>query len=163
MTKGSTVLTIITEGFNTKLIKKALELNGIFDVDVLNDIEAMTGKNQLNTLFQFFAKIPHKNKVLFVWDCDVNPKLSPGNNTFPFMFPNNIENSITNVGIENAFPERLFADFITTTNDSRGNVKNAFDKSRKRDFEDFLLSRSNLSDFSHFTSLITEINRIKKL
>lgn len=65
-------LTIITEGNNTILIAKALKLFGIDDVEVLHGIEGASGKNQLKTLFEFFSKMNHQNKILFVFDCDVN-------------------------------------------------------------------------------------------
>jgi len=79
-------ITIITEGKNTILIKLALELYGIHDVEVVTGIEGSSGKTQLNTLFDFFSKVPHNNKVIIVWDCDVNNQFSETNNTFPFIF-----------------------------------------------------------------------------
>lgn len=156
-------LTVITEGYNTSLIAKALEVHGVADVDVLSGVEGISGKNQLKTIFQFLAKTQHKNKVLFVWDCDVSTDLKPQNNTFPFVLPRNIDNSIAKKGIENAFPVEIFSDFTKTINLSNGTTIREFDESRKRDFELFVISRNKLSDFSHFSSLIAEIERIRKL
>ena len=65
-------MTIITEGKNTLLIKRALVLSGVDDVEVLAGIEGVSGKNQLKTLFDFLSRTDHSNKVIFVWDCDVN-------------------------------------------------------------------------------------------
>jgi predicted ATPase len=72
-------ITIITEGKNTLLIKKALELFNINDIDIITGIEAISGKSQLKTLFDFLSKTNHNNKVIFIWDCDVNYNLNEEN------------------------------------------------------------------------------------
>lgn len=156
-------LTIISEGNNTRLINKALELNNITDVEVLNGIEAKSGQNQLKTLYQFFTMISHQNKVLFIWDCDVSLNLKEENNTFPFIIPKNTCNSIANTGIENAFPNELFNDFCKEIKRPNGDIIYEFDKGYKCKFELFLLGRNNANDFSHFNSLINEIRRIQSL
>ncbi len=63
-------LSVITEGNNTEYIKKAIELLAgecTDRVDVIDGAEGSTEINQLKTLFKFFKKVPHDNKVLFVW------------------------------------------------------------------------------------------------
>ncbi|HHT9138628.1 MAG TPA: AAA family ATPase, partial [Candidatus Wunengus sp. YC60] len=156
-------LTVITEGYNSALIAKALELHGIADVDVLSGVEGVSGKNQLRTVFQFIAKTRHRNKVLFVWDCDVSVGLEAQNNTFPFVLPRRNDNSIAKKGIENAFPVELFSGYTKTITLSNGTTITEFDEGRKRDFELHVLSRNDLSNFAHFASLITEIKRIRGL
>ncbi len=49
-------LTIITEGNNTAFLRKALELNGVDGVKVLEGAESKSGCTQLKTLFDFFYK-----------------------------------------------------------------------------------------------------------
>ena len=93
-------LTIVTEGRNTRLIRAALRHLGVDNVDILDGIENISGKNQLSTLFQFFKSTPHNNKLLFVWDCDVNHNQTAGNNTFPFTLPKNPDNTLAEKGIE---------------------------------------------------------------
>lgn len=154
-------ITIITEGYNTVLIAKALELHGVTGVDVLCGLEGASGKDQLKVLFQFFAMTSHKNKVIFVWDCDVSYDLQALNCTFPFVLPRNNGNSIAQRGIENAFPEALFGGYINTTSMSDGGVRRQFDTKRKRDFESFVISRSEITDFGHFLSLVAEIERVR--
>ena len=68
-------LTILTEGNNANLIQHALNLFGIQGVEVVRGIEGSSGKNQLRTIFDFFQKIQHDNKVMVVWDCDVSYSL----------------------------------------------------------------------------------------
>jgi predicted ATP-dependent endonuclease of OLD family len=155
-------LTIITEGNNTLLIKKALELHNINDVEILDGIESMTGKNQLKTLFDFLTKMTHDNKVIFIWDCDVTYTLNEANNTYPHILQKNEDNTIATKGIENIFPIELFDNFKKTIIDSRGESKHEFDSNRKRDFESFILERNKKEDFVNFESLLNEIQRIKQ-
>ena len=156
-------ITIITEGNNTGLISKALQLLGVDEVEVLDGVEGISGKNQLKTIFDFFSRTNHVNKVIIVWDCDVNFELQPSNNTYPYVLPLNQDNTIAKGGIENIFPTTLFDGFKKTTTLSDGTIITQFDESRKRDFESFVVNRNNTDDFRNFSSLITEIGRIKLL
>lgn len=156
-------LTIITEGYNSRLIEKALHLNSVAGVEVLSGVEGTSGKNQLKTIYQFFARARHDKKVIFIWDCDVNQSLPATNNTYAFVMPHNPGNTIAKRGIENAFPVELFEGFTKTITLSSGTTRIEFDQARKRDFETFVLSRSNRDDFAHFVSLIKEVQRIQTL
>jgi len=156
-------LTIITEGKNTVLISKALQVLGVNGIEVLSGVEGISGKNQLKTIFEFFSRTNHVNKVIIVWDCDVKFELQPSNNTFPYILPLNQDNIIAKKGIENIFPVALFNDFKKTITLSDGTVITEFDESRKGDFESFVVNRNYTEDFRNFSSLITEIHRIKML
>lgn len=156
-------LTIITEGKNTLLIEKALHLHGINDVDILAGVEGVSGKNQLKTLFDFLSRTDHSNKVIFVWDCDVNFQVCESNNTYPYILPQNSENLIAKKGIENIFPANLFDSYKKTITLSTGQVITEFDESRKRDFEEFVIGRNNREDFQNFSALIAEIKRVKEI
>ncbi len=158
-----TQLTIITEGRNTALITKALQMHNINEVEVLAGVEGVSGKNQLKTLFDFLSKTQHENRVIFVWDCDVNIQAPDANNTFPYTLPVNPDNNIARKGIENMFPEELFGDYVKTINMSDGAVITEFDTNRKRDFEEFVIARDNTNDFHKFSSLITEIERVRDI
>lgn len=159
ITKSS--ISIVTEGFNTAIVKKALEFNGVKGVKLIDGIEAITGKSQLKTLFDFFSRIDHKNKVIVLWDCDATYALNDANNTFAMIIPKNPSNGIAKTGIENAFPEEIFDGFKKTITMSNGTVKIEFDESRKRDFERFVLTRNMPSDFSWFSSLCEKIKTIQ--
>lgn len=156
-------LTIITEGNNAAYLKTALEHRNIGGVEVMRGLEDITSKEQLRTLFRFFRKAPHDGKVLFVWDCDATFANEDGNNTFSFIFPVNENNALAQKGIENLFSESLFSDFITETRKSTGELKRTFDSSRKRDFEKFVLGRSQLDDFLLFEPLFERVAKIKQL
>lgn len=157
-------LTVITEGNNTRLISKALQLHGINDVEVLSGIEGISGKNQLRTLFDFLCRTNHKNKVLFVWDCDASiAGLQETNNTYPFSLPRNQENTIAKSGIENIFPPTLFDNFKKTIFLSNGTVNIEFDSHRKRDFENFVIERNSFDDFKNFSALVAELERVRNI
>jgi len=156
-------ISIITEGNNAKIIQKACELFEYNDIEVILNIEHISGKNQLKTLYEFLSKIPHENKVIFVWDCDVNYNFIDVNNTFPYILETNTLNNIATKGIENMFSEDLFSRFIKTVSLSTGEVIREFDGSRKRDFETFLLGRNDKKDFRNFQKLMSRIEEIKSL
>jgi len=155
-------ITLISEGKNTLLLSKALEINGINDVYILAGVEEMSGKNQLKTLFDFFSKTIHTNKVLFVWDCDAKYSFAASNNTYPFILPKIASNTVTQKGIENMFPSDLFVNFVKTIQMSTGKAMVEFDDTRKRDFENFILERNDAADFVNFSSLVAEIAKIRE-
>lgn len=156
-------VSIITEGNNTALIKKACELYGCNDVEVISGFEGVSGKSQLKTLFDFFARATHKSKIIFVWDCDVNYSLTEANNTYPHILSANPSNSIALSGIENMFPEELFGEFKKTITRSAGSTKVEFDETRKKDFEAYVLNRNSKEDFVKFKPFIEYVNAIKTL
>jgi energy-coupling factor transporter ATP-binding protein EcfA2 len=148
---------IITEGKNTTLLNKCFELYGITDIEIITGVESSSGKNQLKTLFDFFCRVEHKKKVLFIWDCDVNFQLESINNTIPIIIERNSDNRIAKNGIENAFPELLFNDFQKKIIRSNGETLIEFDESRKRDFEKYVIDRNQKSDFKYFEGILTRI------
>jgi predicted ATPase len=154
-------LTIITEGFNTSFIQKALSLNGIDGVEVLYGIEKASGSNQLKTLFEFFSKMEHKNRVLFVFDCDVSYSLSETGNTIPFFLDRNESNKIAPKGIENLFDQGLLSGFTKTTTLPDGNEIVQFHEGSKRLFEQFILNRNCSADFVNFQKLIDVVRGIQ--
>ncbi len=153
-------ISIITEGNNAQLIKKAIELFQYKNIEVVQDLENITGKNQMKTLFDFFSKTKHDTKVVFVWDCDVSLNLQEANGTYPYILDRNEGNNIASKGIENMFSEELFSGFTNTITRSKGHTKTDFDSSRKKDFTDFILSRNDLDDFIKFKPLFTYINSL---
>lgn len=153
-------LTILTEGNNTKLIEKYLELNGVNNVQVLTGIEGKSGANQLRTLYDFFSRIAHEKPILFVFDCDVPFCLEDAPTTFVYRFPRNPDNQLAKKGIENLFDPSLMDAFTTKTEIPDGTVNRAFHKESKRRFEEYILSRGNIGDFDRFTGLLDKINRI---
>ena len=61
---------VITEGHNAHILRTGFEFFGINNVGIVDDILDRSGTNQLKTLYNFFLKVPHNNKVIFILDCD---------------------------------------------------------------------------------------------
>ena len=154
-------LTVITEGRNTNYIKKALELFDCKNVKVLDNIEDLTGESQLKSYFKFFSKVKHTQKVLFIWDSDINKIPEDENNTYAYKFEKNNENNISQKGIENMFEENLFGNYTKKIEFSNGDIKIEFDQNRKSDLETYILSRNNIDDFKKFKHMTDYINKIK--
>ncbi len=163
-------LSIFTEGNNIKYINKAIdlfipELQG--KVEVMENLQDRSGKKQLKTLFGFFEKMKHENKILFVWDCDCNCKeykdLKESNNVFPFIFDKNEENKIASKGIENLFSEEFFQDFpddfIVTVTKSRVERK-SFNTDNKNKFFQLVCENGTKKSFVNFKPLCEKIKDI---
>lgn len=159
---AKTNISIITEWKNNSLIKKALELFWINNVDIISGVEDRSGTSQLKTLFDFFTKVSHEKKVIFIWDCDAisYKSLKEENNTIPIVLDKNLGNKIALTWIENIFPETLFNEFKKTIKLADGKEIVEFDPSQKRNFEKYILERNNKEDFANFQNLI---ERIKSL
>lgn len=158
---GKQDISLISEGGNVDLIRKAFELYGVKDIDVISGVEGNSGDTQLRTIFDFLCKIPHQKKVIIVWDPDVQYSLTAQNNTHPFILPKNDTNKIAERGIENLFDESLFEGFVTIINDSRNNQRKAFDSNRKKDFVQSVIAKNNKADFVKFEPLIQKIAEIR--
>lgn len=154
-------LTIISEGRNWKYLNKFFELNQIDNVEVLVGSEGKSGKNELKVLFEFFKVAQPQKPVLFILDCDVSFNLPDNGNVYSLKLSKNNDNSIAIRGIENLFPEDLFEGFTTSVINSHGVENINFDESRKKDFESFVLSRSNACDFRLFSEVREKIYSIR--
>lgn len=155
-----TKLLILTEGRNTHFIKKLLNLNNIQNVEIVFDLESMTGTGQLKTLYNFFSKTSPTYKILFILDCDAKVELSSQGNILSYYLPKNNENTIAQKGIENMFDEHLFEDYCVTTTMPNGDTRKSFHAGSKKEFEDFIINRSNKDDFNKFEDLLALIKNL---
>ena len=153
---------IITEGNNISYIQKALDYNNVSNIEIITGVEHKTGKNQLSTIFDFFAAVNHEKTILFVLDCDVQISKKDGKNTHFFKFPQNEDNKIAEKGIENLFHQDLFTDSFVVKKIKSNSELIFFDSDKKKDFEKMILKRNNPDDFVKFDSLIQKINQLKK-
>lgn len=153
---------IITEGYNTVFLRRALELYGVEGVTVISGLESKTGSKQLRTLFDFFVRVPHKNKVIIIWDCDVAVDVESVDNTYALRIDKNPENNVAQKGIENAFREDLLKPFCIRQVAVDGGERFLFDTNYKRDFERMILDRDDVGDFYHFEALCKKIDEINR-
>lgn len=159
-------LCIITEGYNTKIIEKALEYLGQADVEVVTGAEGRSGKDQLRVLYDFFRLVSHRTKVLFVLDSDVSDTWpAETDSTFHLRLPLNADNSLVTSGIENMFPEDLVRPFIKQIIERQGEservLKTVFDRSKKADFAMLVSSRGQREDFGKFTCVLDKLNEVR--
>lgn len=159
--EGSKV-SIFTEGHNAELIEAALAHANVDGVTVVRGLESITSESQLKTLFEFFTRLPHKNEIMFVWDCDCEKhrKLTRNNKTTPYVIEFNPSNSFCKRGIENAFPDSLFDGMKVTITKASQQVREEFDPDCKRQFKDLIISRSNPADFVHFQGFIAAVSSL---
>ncbi|WP_442844876.1 AAA family ATPase [Leeuwenhoekiella sp. H156] len=156
-------ISIFTEGNNISYIKKAIEIlepSLINSVEIVEKLKDRTGKNQLSTLFDFFKRTNHNNKILFVYDCDVKTDIKEENKTYGFIFDQNVKNTKVLKGIENLFEEGLFTEeyYITKSKEDGGLVSN-LDKPK---FEDFILKQNSKTVFENFSPLISKIKSLNE-
>ena len=152
---GQKDISIITEGNNADYLKKALEIFSEYDstnIEIINGVKGISGVNQLRTLFDFFTKVNHSHKVVFVFDSDYKGEPSDENNTFFYKFDKNKSNNITDRGIENLFSEELFDTFTTTTTDDGTGklVIKKFNSKKKKIFLARVLSSTDKETFKNF-------------
>jgi len=154
-------ISILTEGKNTEYIKKAAEFFGKKSkdkIEIITGVENDSGKNQLKTIFNFFSKVPHNKKVLFVWDCDVSFTLTDTKDTFAYIFLKNNNNKKVTKGIENLFPEEKFEDkfYIEKSKDDGGTQKSL----NKEDFKNNIIKNGKEKDFENFKPLFEKIDNM---
>jgi ABC-type molybdenum transport system ATPase subunit/photorepair protein PhrA len=157
--------TIISEGRNNNIIKKAIE---ILDRDLTEKInfhqqDNSTGISNLIELFKFLKCTNMTKKVLFVFDCDAQNKiknLEESENILKYCFIKNTNNSIDTKGIENLFSPELFEGLYTESKSSNGDVKKTFESNKKKEFEDRILDKAEAIVFENFSSLISRIKKI---
>ena len=156
-------LSILTEGNNTIYLKEALRHYKVEGVTVVENIEAISGVEQLRTLFDFFTKMPHRVNILFVWDSDAKKmrSLEPQGSTIPFVFDVNPDNIIASKGIENLLPATLCEQFPNINKRWDGSVEITFDRGAKRALEAEIIRRNNPNDFAKFRPFIDKIQQIQ--
>jgi predicted ATPase len=151
-------LTIFTEGNNIDFIKRAIELlnpNLLSRVELVENLKDRTGKTQLTTLSEFFIRMPHKNKILFIYDCDVTTNTEENETTFSYIFETNQNNNRVKKGIENLFEECQFSDdFYPIKPKPDGGTQSSLDKNK---FAQYIISQSDKNIFKNFEVLIEVI------
>ncbi|MCL2651015.1 MAG: AAA family ATPase [Candidatus Azobacteroides sp.] len=154
-------LTIFTEGNNIDYIKKAIELIEpclVSKIDIIENLKDRTGKNQLSILYDLFLRLDHKNKILFIYDCDVSTKSEENENTFYHIIPHNDSNTKVGKGIENLFPENLFEEqFYPVKSKEDGGFQASLDKQK---FLMHIVERNKKEDFVNFIPIVEKMKNL---
>ena len=152
-------VSVFTEGNNAEYIKRALEYFGGVNkdkIDVVSDIDGITGQDQLRSYFRLFSKVKHDNLVFFVWDCDAKKLPEGSGKTAGFKFPKNSENQRVGKGVENLFPEKAFENrFYRTKPTHDGGERKSLDKNA---FMKHMIENGTEKDFANFKPLFDKID-----
>ena len=164
---GDKEITIISEGNNAKYIQKAMEIfagNNKDKISIISTVKDNANDTKLKTLFDFFIKIKHTKKIIFVWDpdCKKYRDLQSDNNTHPYVFPLNFNNEITTSGIENLFDTQCFDkdDYIIKMRGDGTIIGNEFNPKRKNAFRLHIINSATKDSFKNFKHLFEHIDGI---
>ena len=153
-------VTVLTEGHNTKHLKRWVMLSFPRDVHVFEGLEQHTNDSQLLAYGRLLGKIHTNTHFVIVWDCDAADKaqtlrseLPGGTKVTPFAFAKR-ENTIARNGIENNYDEEILERYSTTTTGSDGTLLGrGFQNSRKTEFANHVLRDGTPQYFTHFKDL----------
>ncbi|MBT6301175.1 MAG: ATP-binding protein [Candidatus Jacksonbacteria bacterium] len=169
-------LQIVTEGYNSIHIKKAIEILDdklLSEVKIIEDAPDKRGQ-QLKNAFDVMSSVTHSGIFLFVWDCDFLSRINEIQETGSFKkfcFSENTENTKARdktgraLGIENLYPDILFRDDVYPTEEKVGSygttslVKNF----NKKKFLKKVVDENNEEIFKNFKPLIERIRKLLEL
>ena len=154
-------VTILTEGHNTKHLKRWVELNFPEDVRVFEDLEQHSNDGQLLAYGRLLARMHTNTHFVIVWDCNAAGKSEalsrelPGDvKITPYAFPRRLDNTIAQKGIENNYDERILEPYSTKTVRHDGTLLGrGFQSSRKAEFANHVLQHGEPRYFANFQSL----------
>ena len=153
--------TILTEGHNTKHLKRWVELNFPEDVRVFEDLEQHSNDDQLLAYGRLLAKMHTNTHFVVVWDCDAAGKaealrgeLPRDVKITPYAFPKRLDNTIAQKGIENNYDEDILEPYSTKTMRHDGTLLGrGFQNSRKTEFANYVLQHGTSRYFTNFEGL----------
>ena len=153
-------VTILSEGHNTKHLKRWAELSFPMDVHVFEELEQHTNDQQLLEYGRLLGKMHTDTHFVIVWDCDAAGKAEALSNELPsstkvtpFAFARR-ENTIARNGIENNYDEEILEPYSTTTTDNYGTLlSRGFQSNRKAEFANHVLEHGTSQYFTYFQEL----------
>ena len=161
-------VTILTEGHNTKHLKKWVQLNFAENVNVFEGLEQYTNDDRLLAYGRLIAKMNTNTHFVVVWDCDAADKagtlrreLPENAEVTPYAFPQRTDNTIATRGIENNYDERILEPYSTTTTHNDGTlVSRGLPTNSKTEFANHVLLEGTPEYFSNFQELRNIVMRI---
>ena len=154
-------VTILTEGHNTKHLKRWVELNFTENVIVFEGLEEHSNDDRLLAYGRLLARMKTNTHFVLVWDCDAAGKaealrreLSGDSKVTPYAFPKRTDNTIAGRGIENNYDEMFLEPYATTTTAGDGTILGrGFQGSRKSEFAKHVRQHGTPQYFTNFEDL----------
>ncbi|MCY3646777.1 MAG: AAA family ATPase [Chloroflexi bacterium] len=154
-------VTILTEGNNTKHLRRWVDLYFPKGVNVFEGLEPHTNDRMLLTYGRLLGRMKLNTHFVVVWDCDAASKekelrgqLPRGAKVTPFSFPKREERGIPDHGIENNYDEEILKPFSNTVMDPEGNVvRREVPNDRKTEFANHVLREGTHRYFVNFREL----------
>ncbi len=161
-------VTILTEGHNSKHLKRWVELNFPEDVHVFEELEQHRSDSQLLAYGRLLGRMNTNTHFVIVWDCDAASKadalrqeLHGTTKVTPFAFTRRQDNTITRSGIENNYDEGILKLFSFEKVDYGGkSLGREFPADRKTKFANHVLREGTPQYFIHFQDLHDIVSRI---
>ena len=161
-------VTILTEGHNTRHIKRWVQLNFPQDVHVFDELTEHRNNSQLLAYGRLLGRMNTNTHFVIVWDCDaadqaetLRAELNSAARVTPFAFSRRSDNEIARHGIENAYDEKVLEPFSLTKTDHQGKfLGRALLKGRKAEFASYVLQRGTNEFFTHFHDLHVVISKL---
>ena len=161
-------VTILTEGHNTKHLKKWVELNFPENVLVFEGLEQHSNDDRLLAYGRLLARMNTNTHFVVVWDCDAASKaetlrreLPNGAKITAYAFGKRPENTIAPKGIENNYDESILEPYSTTTTRSDGTLLGrGFQNNRKTEFANHVLQCGTPRYFDNFQDLCDVVSGI---
>ena len=163
----SAKITILTEGNNTKHLKRWAQLHFPEEVYVFEGLVSKSGSKQLLTYGRFLQMVNANTHFVIVWDCDATPdadalrkELPEDSKVTPFSFSKR-ENAIVSGGIENNYDEDILEPYSTTTTANDGSLLGrGFQSNRKTEFADRVLREGTPQWFGNFQDLHDVVSKV---
>ena len=155
-------VTILTEGNNTKHLKRWVELYFPTDVHVFEGLEQHTSAGQLLEYGRLLGRMNTSTHFVVVWDCDaagrvktLREDLSGSAKVTPYAFRRRPDNTIAPKGIENNYDEEILEPYSNTTTrtDDGTLVARSLAGWRKAEFADHVLREGTPGYFTNFQEL----------
>ena len=154
-------VTILTEGSNTKHLRKWVDLNFQEDVRVFEELEQHTNDIQLLAYGRLLARMVTNTHFVVVWDCDaagkaeaLSKELPKDTKITPFAFPRRHDNKIAEKGIENNYDEAILEPYSSTTTGGDGTLLGrGFQNNRKAEFANHVLQCGTPQYFTNYEKL----------
>ena len=154
-------VTILTEGHNTKHLKRWVELNFPEDVHVFEELEQHTNDQQLLEFGRLLGKMNTNTHFVIVWDCDAAGKaqtlrteMPDDAKITPYAFEKRPDNAIASRGIENNYDEVILEPYSSTTTGGDGSLLGrGFQSSLKAEFANHVLQHGTSEYFTNFQEL----------